>query len=205
MKMPQAVYDDLKSDMLSVIKLLKRDMRLSGDVLNQPLDPNDPEYLTTIYSVFSRVCQNRSYNDTHPGFAGGHWQRMLPCTGRNLYYLYDLGLNDQQIELALIQILQELLPEMTQPCPIAEANHPTTTPRSPGGRGLPINTAPKDRYVILMGPSGYVTTPWRAETGRWSEDRKGWVTHANDWFTDGGAPPTHWMELPEFVDEMQNI
>ena len=60
----------------------------------------------------------------------------------------------------------------------------------------PIATAPRDgTFVLLFGPSGYGSTPFRCEVGRYVE--KGWRTHANDWFTDGGAKPTHWMPLPE--------
>lgn len=59
-----------------------------------------------------------------------------------------------------------------------------------------ISTAPLDRYIILFGPSGYTSTMFRAEICRWSHDRGDWVNHANDRFTDGGAEPTHWMEIP---------
>ncbi len=63
----------------------------------------------------------------------------------------------------------------------------------------PIATAPRDgTWILLFGPSGYIGTPLRAEVGRWAgRGREGWRTHANDWFTDGGAEPTHWMPLPE--------
>lgn len=64
----------------------------------------------------------------------------------------------------------------------------------------PIETAPKDgTYVILLAPSGYRTTPWRAEVGHWDAEYRPfspWQTHSNDSFTDGGEPPTHWLPLP---------
>ncbi len=54
----------------------------------------------------------------------------------------------------------------------------------------PIETAPKDgTYIILLAPSGYRTTPWRAEVGHWDGEYRPlspWQTHSNDSFTDGG-------------------
>ena len=63
----------------------------------------------------------------------------------------------------------------------------------------PIETAPKNgTYILLAGPSGYVTTPLRAEIGHWDAQRtySPWRTHSNDPFTDGGEAPTLWMPLP---------
>lgn len=65
---------------------------------------------------------------------------------------------------------------------------------------LPIATAPKDgTFILLFGPSGYVTTPFRCEVGRWIDygATARWMTHANDNFTDGGEEPTHWLPLPK--------
>lgn len=63
----------------------------------------------------------------------------------------------------------------------------------------PIATAPRDgTYIIVAGPSGYTTTPLRAEICRQCPDYKAgrWITHSNDDFTDGGEVPTLWMPLP---------
>lgn len=65
----------------------------------------------------------------------------------------------------------------------------------------PIETAPRDLYIILMGDSGYTTTPWRAEVGRWCPHREAWITHSNDRYSDGGGVPTHWLPLPIVKDE----
>ena len=77
-------------------------------------------------------------------------------------------------------------------------------------RPRPIETAPRDgTYVILFGPSGYTTTPLRAEVCRYDAEyrpRQPWVNHANDSFEDGGGPPTCWMPLPDgepWVDEVR--
>ena len=69
----------------------------------------------------------------------------------------------------------------------------------------PIETAPKDgTYIIVAGPSGYVTTPLRAEICRYDAEYRPyspWVTHGNDCFTDGGVPPTLWVPIPGSVED----
>jgi len=61
-----------------------------------------------------------------------------------------------------------------------------------------IETAPKDAFVLLAGPSGYTTIETVFTTGRMCSDyHKGrWIDHANDDLTDWGFEPTHWMPLP---------
>ena len=61
-----------------------------------------------------------------------------------------------------------------------------------------VETAPKDRFVLLCGPSGYTTTPLVFTTGIMrSNYRAGsWIDHANDDLVDWGFEPTHWMPLP---------
>ena len=63
----------------------------------------------------------------------------------------------------------------------------------------PIETAPKDRFLLLCGPSGYTTTPLVFTTGRMCSDYHAgrWIDHANDDLTDWGFEPTHWLPLPE--------
>ena len=61
----------------------------------------------------------------------------------------------------------------------------------------PIASAPKcGRYILLASPSGYINTPLRFNCGRWSSDKGCWVDHRFDRITDGGDPPTHWIEAP---------
>jgi len=66
----------------------------------------------------------------------------------------------------------------------------------------PIETAPKDRFLLLCGPSGYTTTPLVFTTGcMYSDYHAGrWIDHANDDLTDWGFEPTHWAPLPEAPD-----
>ena len=62
----------------------------------------------------------------------------------------------------------------------------------------PIETAPKDQFLLLCGPSGYTTTPMVITTGRMCSDYHvgRWIDHANDDLTDWGLEPTHWMPFP---------
>ena len=61
-----------------------------------------------------------------------------------------------------------------------------------------IETAPKDKFVLLCGPSGYTTTPLVFTTGimRSNYHAGKWIDHANDDLVDWGFEPTHWMPLP---------
>ena len=61
----------------------------------------------------------------------------------------------------------------------------------------PIETAPKDQFLLLCGPSGYTTIPMVVTTGRMCSDYhvgRG-IDHANDDLTDWGFKPTHWAPL----------
>jgi len=61
----------------------------------------------------------------------------------------------------------------------------------------PIETAPKDQFLLLCGLSGYTTTPMVVTTGRMCSDYHAgrWIDHANDDLTDWGFKPTHWAPL----------
>ena len=61
----------------------------------------------------------------------------------------------------------------------------------------PIETAPRDQFLLLCGPSGYTTTPMVVTTGRMCSDYHAgrWIDHANDDLTDWGFRPTHWAPL----------
>lgn len=63
---------------------------------------------------------------------------------------------------------------------------------------MPVETAPKDKFVLLCGPSGYTTTPLVFTTGIMCSNYHAgrWIDHANDDLVDWGFEPTHWMPLP---------
>lgn len=61
----------------------------------------------------------------------------------------------------------------------------------------PISTAPKNKWVLLAGDSGYSTTPLRFTAGKWSADKECWVDHSNEPFSHGGGEPEYWMEIPQ--------
>ena len=77
----------------------------------------------------------------------------------------------------------------------------------------PIETAPRDQFLLLCGPSGYTTTPMVVTTGRMCSDYHAgrWIDHSNDDLTDWGFRPTHWAPLilpgaqpaPSFADAYQ--
>ena len=73
------------------------------------------------------------------------------------------------------------------------------TPPVSEDRWLPIETAPKDEFVLLAGPSGYTTIETVFATGRMCSDYHvgRWIDHANDDLTDWGFEPTHWRPLPK--------
>ena len=73
------------------------------------------------------------------------------------------------------------------------------TPPVSEDRWLPIETAPKDKFVLLAGPSGYTTIEIVYATGRMCSDYHvgRWIDHANDDLTDWGFEPTHWRPLPK--------
>ena len=73
------------------------------------------------------------------------------------------------------------------------------TPPVSEDRWQPIETAPKDEFVLLAGPSGYTTIKTVFATGRMCSDYHvgRWIDHANDDLTDWGFEPTHWRPLPK--------
>ena len=73
------------------------------------------------------------------------------------------------------------------------------TPPVSEDRWLPIETAPKNTFVLLAGPSGYTTIETVFATGRMCSNYHvgRWIDHANDDLTDWGFEPTHWMPLPK--------
>ena len=82
-------------------------------------------------------------------------------------------------------------------CP--HCGKPAPTPPVSEDRWLPIETAPKDEFVLLAGPSGYTTIETVFSTGRMCSDYHvgSWIDHANDDLTDWGFEPTHWRPLPK--------
>jgi hypothetical protein len=69
-------------------------------------------------------------------------------------------------------------------------------PAAPASAWQPIETAPKDRFVLVASTSGYRGTPLRIEAAEWSDDYQAWMTHSHDRFTDGGSDAAWWMLLP---------
>jgi len=57
----------------------------------------------------------------------------------------------------------------------------------------PMTTAPTNgTFILLLGDSGYTTTPFRIEVCRWNPDKERWENHAGDSFNDSGDNPIAW-------------
>jgi hypothetical protein len=102
MKMSQADYDNLKNDIRTVC---------SAYGVNLATAEGGKTGLLSMHSAHAIVDRNRTYDDSHPGFAEGMWKRVLPSTGRAFCHLYDKGLDDTHIATALRKIKAELIAE----------------------------------------------------------------------------------------------
>lgn len=60
-----------------------------------------------------------------------------------------------------------------------------------------MKTVPKDgTYILLIGDSGYTTTPYRVEVCRYDAEYRPlqpWITYSNDSFLDSGDEPIGWL------------
>lgn len=76
----------------------------------------------------------------------------------------------------------------------------TADPAEGGARQewQPIDTAPKDQFILVSCPSGYTTIPRVSTIAIMHSDYKvgRWVDHANDDLADWGMVPTHWQPRP---------
>jgi hypothetical protein len=59
-----------------------------------------------LWSLWNRVDENLRYDDSHPAFQSGHWQRILPPNPS--FDMYSDGDNDTHILTALKRIGREL-------------------------------------------------------------------------------------------------
>jgi hypothetical protein len=64
----------------------------------------------------------------------------------------------------------------------------------------PISTAPRDRFIIVYGPSGCRTEKLRGEICIWENEPEAWVTPSGFQFTDRGKDPTHWSDIPAWSE-----
>lgn len=69
----------------------------------------------------------------------------------------------------------------------------------------PISTAPREKWILLAGDSGYTTTPLRFEAGKFDINRGYWVDHSGEPFANGGPEPIYWMEIPEVELERKSF
>ena len=95
MKIPLSAYLSLKSDLATVAEALKIDLR------GLPVGG--------LWEILAVISRNRAYDDSHPGFARGIWHRVLPFDGRDFCWYYQLGLNDNHVQTALLEAQKELI------------------------------------------------------------------------------------------------
>ena len=88
-------YTAIKADIVTVAQQLGVDLATSD---------GGKTGLKTMYALYFKTCEDRSYDDSHPNFVSGRWTRILPYTGRKYCWLYDVGLNDTHIATALQKI-----------------------------------------------------------------------------------------------------
>ena len=151
-----------------------------ADVQTVCVDSDWPEYETVWRMIEARVDGKASPASAPEGFA------LVPVvpTHAILDVMFNAGIDMHDVDLTLIY--RAMLAAAPTP-PVSE------------DRWLPIATAPKDRFVLLAGPSGYTTIETVFATGRMCSDYHvgRWIDHANDDLTDWGFEPTHWMPLPK--------
>lgn len=135
-------------------------------------------------------------------FSGGTWDKARAA----------LAAYDAQAEAKPAPALQPMLVPQSGPCDhdyasghgegyaegwnaAIEASR-GAAPAAPASAWQPIETAPKDRFVLVASTSSYRGTPLRIEAAEWSDDYQAWMTPSHDRFTDGGSDAAWWMLLP---------
>jgi len=102
MKMPADIYAKMKNDIRTVVDALGIDLATAD---------GGKTGLKTMYLMLDFVSRNRSFDDTHPGFKDGHWNRLLPFDGREFCFYYTAGCHDTHVATALKNIKAELIAE----------------------------------------------------------------------------------------------
>jgi len=59
-----------------------------------------------LWQLFHIACRNLQYDDSHPGFAGNHWTRVVEHD--STFMMYPVGINDDHWATALKKIGKEL-------------------------------------------------------------------------------------------------
>ncbi len=88
-------FDSLRADILAIAQAYGVDIATSD---------GGQTGLKTMYALHDIVCKNRAYDDSHPGFSGGHWKRVLPYDGRPYCFLYEGGCDDSHVATLLRRI-----------------------------------------------------------------------------------------------------
>lgn len=100
MKITKQLRDSVRDDIKKIIEVIKFDLK-NADKGTSGIKP--------MYFLLDIVSRDRAYNDEHPLFVNGRWQRILPFDGRNYCFYYENGCNDDHVRTMLKSIMFELI------------------------------------------------------------------------------------------------
>lgn len=100
------LFDTVKQDLLTVADGL-------GVPRESLVEPSGSTGVKNFYPLLNKISFDRAYDDTHPSFASGRVQRILPFDGRDycFFYLDAAGnetCNDTHV-LTLLRAIQKSL------------------------------------------------------------------------------------------------
>jgi len=107
LKMSKARYDQVRDTIKAIVEHFGREQVCSLSILACPKIQDVNAALR--WKLFDIAMQQLSYDDTHPAFVRGIWQRIVPhVPGFSVQSIYGEGLDDNSIDTALKRIQQEL-------------------------------------------------------------------------------------------------
>lgn len=108
LKMTEARYNQLRDAIRAVADYYGPQKVCSGSLFDNPKIKDKNRALR--WKLFDHAIRQLSYDDTHPAFANGTWDRIVPnVPGFSVHVYYDAeSLNDDHIDTALRHIMSEL-------------------------------------------------------------------------------------------------
>lgn len=100
------LFDTVKEDILAVADA-------QGVPRSALVEPSGNTGVKNFYPLLSKISFDRAYDDTHPSFASGRVQRILPHDGRDYCFFYfdaegNESCNDSHV-LTLLRAIQKSL------------------------------------------------------------------------------------------------
>ena len=98
-----------------LVKSLERDFReimeRAGLMPNDPRIDHGPHGLKFMYDLLHVTSCNRAYDDGHPRYRTGYWERYLPYDGRDYCFYYKDGANDTHVQTLLKELKRRIFGE----------------------------------------------------------------------------------------------